>query len=145
MANIDRADWHYGAGDNYPAELPPENGGTHIGMYLAWIVLRNLGSEELVELGAETYPKVQKREATGRDLLFTELDEKFFDRLLNPEGKAFTDAYYETDEYVNDYANVLGGDLPTLYHVEDSWDNFDKLAPVLDERLATWRASRRDD
>ncbi len=143
MANIDRADWHYGG--NYPPGLPPENGGTHIGMYLAWIVLRDLGSPELIELGGETYSRVQKRQATGRDLLFTELDEKFFDALLNPEAQAFTGAYYESNEYVNDYDRMLGGDLPSLYHVEDSWENFDKIAPVLDQQLAAWRASRRDD
>jgi hypothetical protein len=28
--SYDRADWHYGG--NYPKGLPPENGGTHIGM-----------------------------------------------------------------------------------------------------------------
>jgi hypothetical protein len=138
MANIDRADWHYGG--NYPPELPPENAGTHIGMYLAWIVLRGLGSKELVLHAADTYNWVRNREVTGRDLLFTKLDEKFFDELLSPEGLAFTRSYYETNGYANDYDRVLGADLPTLYHVRDTWENFDKLAPVLDERLAAWRA-----
>jgi hypothetical protein len=138
MANIDRADWHYGG--NYPPELPPENAGTHIGMYLAWIILRGLGSKELVLHAADTYNWVRSREVTGRDLLFTKLDEKFFDELLSPEGEAFTHSYYETNGYANDYDRVLGADLPTLYHVRDTWENFDKLAPVLDERLAAWRA-----
>jgi hypothetical protein len=138
MANIDRADWHYGG--NYPPELPSENAGTHIGMYLAWIVLRGLGSKELVLHAADTYNWVRNREVTGRDLLFTKLDEKLFDELLSPEGLAFTRSYYETNGYANDYDRVLGADLPTLYHVQDTWENFDKLAPVLDERLAAWRA-----
>lgn len=138
MAYIDCADWH--SGGNYPPELPSENGGTHIGMYLAWIVLRGLGGKELVLQAADTYKWVRSREVTGRDLLFTKLDGKFFDQLLSPEGKAFTHAYYETNGYANDYDRVLGGELPTLYHVADTWDNFDKLAPVLDERLAAWRA-----
>jgi hypothetical protein len=138
MANIDRADWHYGG--NYPPELPQENAGTHIGMYLAWIILRGLGSKELVLHAADTYNWVRNREVTGRDLLFTKLDEKFFDELLSPEGEAFTRSYYETNGYANDYDRVLGADLPTLYHVQDTWENFDKLAPVLDERLAAWRA-----
>lgn len=138
MANIDRADWHYGG--NYPTDLPPENGGTHIGMYLSWIILRDLGSEELVQHSGETYNWVRNREVTGRDLLITKLDEKFFDELLSAEGKAFTRSYYETNGFANDYDRVLGGDLPTLYHVQNTWENFDKLAPVLDERLAAWRA-----
>ena len=145
MANIDRADWHYGG--NYPNDLPPENGGTHIGMYLAWIILRGLGSKELVQHSGDTYNWVRNREVTGRDLLFTKFDEKFFDDLLSAEGKAFTRSYYETNGFANDYDRVLGGDLPTLYHVENTWENFDKLAPVLDERLAAWRtlSSRGED
>jgi hypothetical protein len=137
MANIDRADWHYGG--NYPQELPPENAGTHIGIYLAWIIHRELGSKSLVKLGAGTYQKVLQREATGRDLLFTELDEKFFPQLLNNEGGAFTRDYYESNDYVNDYDLVLGGELESLYHVQDTWQNYDKMAAKLDERLAAWR------
>ena len=68
MSNIDRADWHYGG--NYPRDLPPQNGGTHIGMYLAWIVHRGLGSEELAEMGGDTFQLVLERAVTGRDLLF---------------------------------------------------------------------------
>ena len=140
MANIDRADWHYGG--DYPKGLPPENAGTHIGIYLAWVIHRQLGSKQLVKLGAETYQKVLRREATGRDLLFAELDEKFFPQLLNSEGGAFTSAYYETNDFLNDYDLVLGGELESLYHVQDSWENYDKMAVRLDERLAAWRSER---
>ena len=140
MANIDRADWHYGG--NYPKGLPPENAGTHIGIYLAWIIHRQLGSKQLVKLGAETYQKVLRREATGRDLLLAELDEKFFPQLLNSEGGAFTRAYYETNDFLNDYDLVLGGELESLYHVQDTWENYDKMAERLDERLAAWRSER---
>lgn len=38
MANIDRADWHYDG--QYPKGLPPENGGTHIGMFLVWVAIQ---------------------------------------------------------------------------------------------------------
>ena len=37
---IDKADWH--SGGEFPANLPPENGGTHIGMFVAWAILHNL-------------------------------------------------------------------------------------------------------
>ncbi len=140
MSNIDRADWHYGG--NYPRELPPQNGGTHIGMYLAWIVHRGLGSEELAEMGGDTFQLVLERAVTGRDLLFKELDEKFFDRLLSEEGRNFTAAYYDTNDYVNDYDRILGGTLASLYEVEDTWENYDKIARVIDERFSEWRAKR---
>jgi hypothetical protein len=140
VANIDRADWHYGG--NYPPGLPPENGGTHIGIYVAWVIHRGLGSNRLEKDGGETYQRVLQREATGRDLLFSELDEKFFPELLKPEARAFTHDYYESNEYVNDYDRVLGGALETLYHVEDTWENYDRMAPILDQRLAAWRGTK---
>jgi hypothetical protein len=137
MTNIDRADWHYGG--NYPEGLPPENGGTHIGIYLAWVIHRGLGSARLNKYAGESLQKVLDRRITGRQLLFDELDEKFFSELLVPEAVKFTDAYYETNEYINDYARVLGNSVETLYHVNDTWDNFDLMAPVLDERFAAWK------
>jgi hypothetical protein len=35
----DRADWHYGS--DFPNDVPDENGGTHIGMFLAWAIINN--------------------------------------------------------------------------------------------------------
>lgn len=139
MGNIDRANWHYGGGDLYPKELPPENGGTHIGMYLAWIVQRGLASALLQKYARDSLPLLRKRKITGRQLLFDELDEKFFDGLLIRIGKDFTKVYYDSDCYIEDYASVLGDDLPTIYHVEDSWENYDKLQPVIDGRFARWK------
>jgi hypothetical protein len=139
MANIDRADWHYGG--QFPAGLPQENGGTHIGMYLAWIINAGLASKELVRHIGKRRQSFDRREITGRDLLFSELDEKFFDSLLTEEGKAFTGAYYESDEYIQDYAALLATNLASAYHVADTWENYDRLAPRLNERLRAWRES----
>ena len=135
--SIDRAEWHYGG--DYPKELPPENGGTHIGMYLAWIIQRDLGSAMLRKYARDSLSLLRERKITGRKLLFNELDEKFVGSLLTKVGKDFTRDYYETSCYIDDYDTVLGGALPTLYHVEDSWDNYDKLAPVIDQRFSRWK------
>jgi hypothetical protein len=138
MGNIDRADWHYG-GDSFPSELPPENGGTHIGMYLAWIINRDLGSAQLRKHARDSLPLLKDRKLTGRQILFTELDEKFFEALLTRVGKDFTKVYYDSDRYIEDYVEALCGDLPTVYHVEDSWPNYDRIAEVIDDRYARWQ------
>jgi hypothetical protein len=135
---IDRCDWH-SEGD-FPPDLPADCGGTHIGMYLAWLIRRGLDTPELLRLVGEQRDAVLQQRISGRTLLLEELDGKLFEALLTPEGQAFTKAYYETNQYLQDYDAVLGGELPTLYHVEDTWENFDRLAPVLDRRLAQWRA-----
>jgi hypothetical protein len=139
MGNIDRADWHYGAGDDYPKELPPENGGTHIGMYLAWIIQHGLASAVLQKYARDSLPLLRERKITGRQLLFSELDEKLFSALLTKVGKDFTRDYYDTDCYIGDYADALGGSLLTLYHVEDTWENYDRLAPLIDQRFSRWQ------
>ena len=41
-----------------------------------------------------------------------------------------------------DYDSTLGGDLPTLYHVADTWDNCERLAPVLSRRFLEWKSRR---
>jgi hypothetical protein len=136
-SSIDRAEWHY-AGD-FPKDLPPEAGGTHIGMYLAWIIQRDLGSATLRKYARDSLRLLKARKITGRELLFTELDEKFFGTLLTRVGRDFTRDYYESGCYIDDYDSALGGNLPTIYHVVDSWSNYDRLAPLIDQRFASWQ------
>jgi hypothetical protein len=136
-SSIDQAQWHY-AGD-FPRELPPEAGGTHIGMYLAWIIQRDLGSATLRKYARGSLPLLRQRKITGRELLFTDLDEKFYETLLTPAGREFTRDYYETGCYIDDYDEVLGGSLATIYHVMDTWSNYDRLAPVIDNRYSHWK------
>ena len=139
----DRADWHYGG--NFPKNLPPEAGGTHIGMFLAWAIQRGLEGELHRDDSSESLQAVRDRRLSGRDFLMKECDEKFVDECLNEEGNAFTEAYFQKDGpggYLADYEDVLGGNLPTLDHVEDTWANFDRLAPVLDTRFAEWKLFR---
>jgi hypothetical protein len=142
--SYDRADWHYGG--NFPADLPPQAGGTHIGMFLAWAIGQGLEGELHREDSAESLKAVRERRMTGRDFLMRECDEKFVDEDLNDEGNAFTVAYYEKEgpgSYLADYEDVFGATVSTLYHVEDTWSNYDKLALVLDRRFSEWRKERR--
>ena len=141
MANIDKAEWHYQG--NFPADLPPENGGTHIGMFLAWVILRDLTSRALERAAGAKVQELIDRKITGRSLLFDALDEKFFDGLLNMAGKAFVRDYYETNCYISDYDMVLGTGLPSTYHVADTWENYDKIAAVLNDRFHRWQRGEK--
>jgi hypothetical protein len=140
--SYDRMDWHYGG--DFPAGLPSEAGGTHIGMFLAWAITRGLEGEFHRTESVGAIEAVRNRAMTGREFLIDQCDEKFWEQDLNDEGNAFAKMYYAGEgegSYLNDYEAVLGGNLPSLYHVEDSWENFDALAPVIDRRFATWRRS----
>jgi hypothetical protein len=143
---IDRADWHFGG--NFPEELPDENGGTHIGMFLAWIIHNGLQGSFHNEESADELAAVRSRSMTGREFLFTACDGKFWTEDLNDVGNQFAAAYYSGEggqaygQYIEDYEAALTSDLPTLYHVEDTWLNYDLIAPVISQRFAEWQANR---
>ena len=145
MGSIDKIDWH--SGGNFPDDLPPENGGTHIGMFLAWIINNDLIGEMHLEDSIEFINSVKNREKTGRDFLIEQCDGKFWDEDLNKEGLEFTKYYYDDDKsnlYINDYDELLGEGLETLYHVENSWDNYDKIKKRVDERYLEWKKKISD-
>lgn len=131
----DRADWHYG-GDS-PEDLPPENGATHIGMFLGWAIKRGLVGDRL-EASRDAIASVRAGQVGGRDILMQLCDEKLVEADLNAEGKRFADAYY-SEHYINDYSECLDSDLPSLYHVADSAQNWAKMEAVLDRRFEAWR------
>lgn len=138
----DDASWHYGG--EFPDHLPPTAGATHTGMFLAWALLSGLGSSFHFEDFSDGLSQLEKREITPGAYFFKLLDGKFVDIDLNEEGNAFTASYFDFQkgEFLNDYEALLGINLPDLYHVSDTWENFDRLKPLLDSRLNEWRKTR---
>ena len=132
----DRSDWH--SGGDFPEGLEPEAGGTHIGMFLAWAILRHLEGEFHKAESTESLAEVRARRMTGRTFLFKECDGKFWDEDLNDEGNAFAAAYYQK-QYFEDYDTVVGGAVPSLYAVADTWENLEVVMKTLDARFAQWR------
>ncbi|MBB6096442.1 hypothetical protein HNQ60_005364 [Povalibacter uvarum] len=137
----DDASWHYGG--KFPADLPPEAGATHTGMFVAWALLAGLGGDIHTEECPEDLELAQSRSETPGTLFLRFCDGKFTDEDLNDEGNQFAAAYFdfENGSYLADYAATLGEAGRDLYYVADTWENFDRLRPVLDERLSEWRAA----
>jgi hypothetical protein len=151
--SYDRIDWH--SGGEYPDDLPPENGGIHIGMFLAWAFGQGMAGEVHREDSAKELEQLAKREITGLDFLIEAGDEKFWEMDLDERGNAFTiDYYYDANSafarqhgsYLDDYCHVFnrhaadhGFEYPSIYHVENTWENFERLKPVLDQRFAQWQ------
>lgn len=152
----DRVDWH--SGGDYPDDLPPENGGTHIGIFLAWAAEKGLIGEFHQEESQEHLTRLQQRNGTGRDFLLEACDGKFWDEDLNEEGNGFAVDYYVGDSpfnqafssYLDDYCRIFnqhaeanGFEYPSTYHVEDSWENYERVRPVLEQRFAEWQEWRQ--
>jgi hypothetical protein len=139
----DDASWHYGG--TFPKELPSKSGATHTAMFVAWALLSGLAGEIHVIDFPQDILKLHSRSLTPARFFLDECDGKFTDEDLNKEGNAFTLDYFDgfkNCQYLKDYEAILGGELESLYYVKDSWENFDLLKPVLDQRFSDWRARR---
>jgi len=137
----DKAKWHFGG--DFPKELSNFQGYVHTGYYLVWIIekgLFNLGTDESI---IKEIDKVKKRKITGAEFFEKNLDGVLLDKDLTEKGNEFSYEYYEKGKFLNDYSEVLGKNLPTLYHIKDDWDNYDKLKPILEKRFNNWEKSRK--
>jgi hypothetical protein len=140
----DDVSWH--SGGEFPADLTDEAGATHIGMFIAWAFLNGLEGNLHKEGSATSLQAVKERQITGAEFLLKECDWKFTDNDLNDEGNAFALFYYGNDEgygaYLGDYEKTLGSPGTSLYYVKNSWENFEKLSPVITARYAAWKSLR---
>jgi hypothetical protein len=124
-------------------------------MFLAWAFGQGMAGEVHREDSAKELEQLAKREITGLDFLMEAGDEKFWEMDLDERGNAFTiDYYYDANSafarqhgsYLDDYCHVFnrhtadhGFEYPSIYHVENTWENFERLKPVLDQRFAQWQ------
>ena len=110
-------------------------------MFLAWCVLHGMAGELHTDDQADELAELHARELTpGRWFVMT-CDAQFVDDDPNDEGNAFAASYYALDRglYLGDYDQILGQALPSLYHVPDTWDTYDRLAPVIAQRYDEWK------
>lgn len=153
MAKYDDASWHY-EGD-FPDNLPEINGATHIGMLLTWIIENALYSEEFEEDFSEEITDVKNKTLTGAACLMQCCEGKLSDYDLNDAGNEFIGAYYDENStfsqeyasYLEDYTNLVNADAryETLYHIEDSWDNYESIRPRIDQRFEEWQHFKKGE
>lgn len=148
MAKYDDASWHYGG--DYPKNLPDENAAIHIGMFLTWCIDNELLSEELKEDCSEDIQNIKNRKMTGGEFLIKNCDEKFIDDDLCEFGNEFAGDYYVHDakfakkysSYGNDFCEIFS-EYETAYHVEDTWENYEKIKNVIDQRFEEWKKYKK--
>lgn len=138
----DKAKWHYGG--DFPEDLDSFQGYVHTGMFLGWLIDNDLVSDQFkTDLSAEI-ERFKQQKLTGPQVFKRCCDGVLMLDDLNETGNQFAQAYFEfnTGEYLNDYGTMLAQDLPSVYHVADTWENYKKLKPVIDERFAAWQAQQ---
>lgn len=137
----DRADFDYSS-EQQP--LPKGHAATHIGMFLAWAVLNGLENDFHRQLSAEPLARLRRREITGRQFFEAVCREQFAEKDLGVEGNAFAEHYYRDaagrrGAYFEDYKNCLSLRLPSFWHVADTWENYDRIAPLITRRFEEWK------
>lgn len=134
---------------NFETERSNDDAGTHMGMYLAWALLRGLGGDHFSQPEvADHLRRLKAREITGAEVLWDRCDGKLTDDDFSATGNAFTAAYYEKF-FTRDYERLFQRDFADTGHpiddfcsVPDTWSNFERMAVVLDQRFAQWQNSR---
>lgn len=133
----DAVDWHVGG--DYPSDLGPQGGRTHIGMYLAWLVEKGLLANAFMDRYPNEVRQCRDHMLKGSQLLQECCDDVLVSEDMSELGKAFSDFYYD-ELYLDDYVDTLDDEvLPSIYHVSDDWDSYETLRPVLERRYQHWR------
>ena len=139
----------------YPDVLPIEQAYVHIGMYLGWVIESDLYSGCFGQEASTEIFRFRRREISCT--ILSEIWNGYLaSDYLSRRGNSFTRFYYASGLYRQDYEEVLGRALPSIYHVEDTWPNYEKLKERISTRYAGWirlkkifnkpvRDTRRDD
>jgi hypothetical protein len=137
MTKFDDASWHWGA-DDFPDDAPEENGATHIGMFLTWMIERGRFADP--EVPADAVEAVRTRSMSGRDFLLKCCDGKLFSGLFTAQAADFSERHYEG--FIEDFQRLLCQNLPSNYYVEDTRENYEIMAAALDQRWARYAADK---
>lgn len=134
---FDKVEYHL-AGD-FPDDLDSDQAFVPTGFFVAWMILRGLASPETIRDFTNDVQSLRQRTATPSSI-YRALGGVFESRLLIADGLRFTEVYFDFDTgtYLDDLDDVLGSEVPTYFHIADTWDNFDKLVKRLDERFSQW-------
>ncbi|MCX6313604.1 MAG: hypothetical protein NTX08_02570 [Sphingobacteriales bacterium] len=131
----DKAKWHF-SGD-FPQELDIFQGYVHTGMFLGWLINNGLVSKEFWSDNKEDIKAFEKRQLTGSQIYERCCDGVLMLDDISEEGNRFALAYFDFDkgQYLADYEKTLLQGAPSIYHIADTWENFDKLKKVLNKRF----------
>jgi len=123
---------------NFPDSLPIEQAYVHIGMYLGWIIDQDMYSEYFEDEASIQIFRFKRREISCT--ILSEIWDGYLGfELFNREGNMFTYYYYGGGLYHNDYHEILVKALPSIYHVTDSWENYEKMKTRIDMRFQDWK------
>lgn len=138
----DRADYHMQAIAD--EELAPEQAYVHTGMFVGWLVDKQLLSEAFLE-GVEADATAFRAREVSASQLYQSWKGELHQRMLSEVANAFAQDYFDftRGRFLEDYEELLAPKGATLLAVKDNWQNFATLSERLNQRFTEWQ-ERRD-
>jgi len=124
---------------DFPSSLPIEKAYLHIGIYMGWVIENGLFSEYFEDEASTEIYRFSRREI-GCIILAEIWNGALSHELFNDQTNLFTFYYYAGGVFKKDYTEVLVKSHKTIYHVEDTWENFDKISKRMSERYNEWKS-----
>ncbi|MFB7875151.1 hypothetical protein ACFC06_07845 [Nocardia sp. NPDC056064] len=132
----DDASWH--SDSVHDLGLDPEAAGTHIAMYMAWLVLHDQATAEMTARAGG----LRDRSITPGSFLFDQCAGEIDSSMLTESGAAFTAATYRM--YLGAYEYIPGvAAYDPMYSAPDSWEIYDAVAPEITQLHRDWLSLRR--
>jgi hypothetical protein len=134
----DKAKYHYGG--DFPEELDEFQGFVHTGMYVGWLIDNDLIDHEFFSDSQQAIKGFKNRQLTGSQFYEMQMDGVLLIDQVSEIGNRFSFDYFDFDsgQYLNDYETTLARELPTLFDVQDTWENYEKIKKVIDKRFLDW-------
>ncbi|MGC3945552.1 MAG: hypothetical protein QM762_13715 [Chryseolinea sp.] len=141
---FDKAKWH--VNDEFPKELDSFQSYVHSGLFICWLVDKGLFEEDFEKENKRGIEALRLRQVSPTTFYREHLDGVFTSEGLKMDAIKFTETYFdfEKGKYIADYLEILDPDnkLSSLFYVADTWENYDKLKNVIDNRYRLWHENR---
>lgn len=134
----DKAKYHYDG--DFPEGLSPKQAFVFTGMFVGWLIEHDLITAEFLEEAR----KFRERKVTGAQV-YEAWDGCLASDELTDEGNRFAADYFEGDKYLDDYVEILVKDLPSCYHVADTWENYEAIKKKIDQRYEAWKKKQKSE
>lgn len=119
--------------------LPDDHAANHTVFFLRWLIENDMMNAEFMSESGDAY---RAGKSSIHDV-YGWWDRCLVSDMLTDEGNAFAQAYFDfqTGKFLEDYEETVGGDLPSIFHVEYTEENYQRLKHVFDARFAQWKKS----
>jgi hypothetical protein len=139
LQTYDKAKWHFNH-STFPQDVGKNKGHLYGGFFLIWAINNGLVEwEDFDDLEEEIELLTIKKITPGQ--FYAAIGGVLASDMFNEVGNAFSWFCFESEEfdYYALFEELLAKNVPSPYHVLDSWDNFKILNKALDTVFNNWK------